>query len=380
MAANSVELGFVEEVANPVRLTSPFFSSKVGGKPAWLARSGLPDSTLLLCKCCEKPLIFLLQIYVPSDSDEDPAFHRAIFVFCCRNGTCYEANSKTCFAAFRCQLPRENEFYVFEPLDDIDEHFSEFQERESKMKGTWSPLCEVCGCSGEKQCGKCHLVRYCSKEHQVIDWKGGHKLVCCKETQGPRGKSSSEQSTHSLFPEYELVTEPEQIVEDKSENKDDVNMREYKKYIKENADVESQTVSDKEWELLAAESKGINNIVEDKKYWEFKKRISNDPDQVLRYQRNGKPLWVSKVNIPEESDVPKCSCGADRTFEFQILPQLLNHLKVDSFQASVDWGTVVVYTCSKNCSAPTSYSEEFVWKQDFSKTGLPADVLAKLKK
>ena len=64
---------------------------------------------------------------------------------------------------------------------------------------------------------------------------------------------------------------------------------------------------------------------------------------------------------------------------FQILSQLLNHLKVDTLEASVDWGTVVVYTCSNDCCPQTVYNEEFVWKQDFSETGLPADILAKLR-
>ena len=177
MAASCVELGFVEEVDNTVRLSSPFFPSKIGGKPAWLARSNLPDSKLLLCQCCEKPLIFLLQVYVPSDN-EDSTFHRTIFVFCCRDGACYKANSNKCFAAFRCQLPRANEFYDPDVTEDQDKHYCKFLERECKMNNKWSPLCEICGCAGNKQCGKCHLARYCSKNHQTIDWKRGHKLAC----------------------------------------------------------------------------------------------------------------------------------------------------------------------------------------------------------
>ena len=90
----------------------------------------------------------------------------------------------------------------------------------------------------------------------------------------------SEKSSFPLFPEYEIVTEPEEIDEDKLDNADEKNMGAYQKFVQENADFESSTVSKKEWELLAAESKKISNIVKDKKYWEFKKRISNDPDQV----------------------------------------------------------------------------------------------------
>ena len=179
MAENCVELGFVEEVGNLCSLTSPFFPSKVGGKPAWLARCSLPDPESLSCKNCEKTLVFLLQVYVPSDDEDSAIFHRTIFVFCCRDGTCYKVINNECLAAFRCQLPRINEFYDSSEIgENPDEHFLKFQEKESEM--TWSPLCDVCGCGGNKRCGRCHLRRYCSKEHQTIDWKRKHNKECCK--------------------------------------------------------------------------------------------------------------------------------------------------------------------------------------------------------
>lgn len=50
----------------------------------------------------------------------------------------------------------------------------------------------------------------------------------------------------------------------------------------------------------------------------------------------------------------------------KIMPQLLNHLKVDSLGESIDWGTLAVYTCADNCGGGNEYLEEFIWKQDFS--------------
>lgn len=42
--------------------------------------------------------------------------------------------------------------------------------------------CAVCGDEGLKLCTGCYEIRYCSKEHQKLDWKE-HKLQCktCKE-------------------------------------------------------------------------------------------------------------------------------------------------------------------------------------------------------
>ncbi len=36
------------------------------------------------------------------------------------------------------------------------------------------------------------------------------------------------------------------------------------------------------------------------------------------------------------------------------MPQLLNHLKVDTTDASIDWGTVAIYTCADSCDQDTN--------------------------
>lgn len=48
------------------------------------------------------------------------------------------------------------------------------------------------------------------------------------------------------------------------------------------------------------------------------------------------------------------------------MPQLLNSLRVDSTGASIDWGTLAVYTCSDSCNHDDKYLPEVIWKQDFS--------------
>lgn len=41
--------------------------------------------------------------------------------------------------------------------------------------------------------------------------------------------------------------------------------------------------------------------------------------QVVRYSRGGSPLWVSSQHIPSDHDIPPCTCGAQRTYEFQVV-------------------------------------------------------------
>lgn len=39
-------------------------------------------------------------------------------------------------------------------------------------------ICAVCGIKAGLKCTGCLAVTYCGKEHQVLDWKKGHKNSC----------------------------------------------------------------------------------------------------------------------------------------------------------------------------------------------------------
>lgn len=103
---------------------------------------------------------------------------------------------------------------------------------------------------------------------------------------------------------------------------------------------------------------------EDSIFQKFKTQIAHEPEQILRYGRGIEPIWISGENIPQEKDIPDCPCGAKRIFEFQVMPQLLNHLKADRLGRSVDWGILAIFTCAESCSLGSGYTQEFVWKQD----------------
>ena len=88
--------------------------------------------------------------------------------------------------------------------------------------------------------------------------------------------------------------------------------------------------------------------------------------------------------------VPACPrCHGERTLEFQIMPQLLNHLALHHADPhALDFGTLLIYTCAQSCpninvtSSTTTntdhgavddeleFAEEFCWRQDFSSDGM----------
>jgi len=99
-------------------------------------------------------------------------------------------------------------------------------------------------------------------------------------------------------------------------------------------------------------------------FLKFQHRLERSPRQVVRYSWGGKPLWIS--DPPEEASnsawPPPCSrCGAPRIFELQLLPTLLCEVRRRCPElvgdSDIEWGTVLVYTCSGDCCSDASCRE-----------------------
>ena len=173
-SANHVDLGFVEK-SESWRLLSHFFPHKVGGKPSWLCLQPLPTVDNLQCGKCGKPCCFLAQLYCPVPGNPGgTCFHRTLFVFICKDPLCCQGGDSTNLVVLRSQLPRKNKFYSSDaPNEETFQPNSTYTRAED-----YHTLCVVCGVAGSKRCAKCHKANYCSKDHQIIDWKAGHKIAC----------------------------------------------------------------------------------------------------------------------------------------------------------------------------------------------------------
>lgn len=137
-----------------------------------------------------------------------------------------------------------------------------------------------------------------------------------------------------------------------------------------------------------------NRICDDAQVRTFQRRMTCCPKQCVRYSRweANAVLWASSerqllndnvhdskqnniVHETKQNNMTRCPpcnlCGAPRKFEFQLMPQLLHFCKLGIDDGSMDWDTLVVYSCSKSCNnrinAKSSYTEEFGWIQTSSK-------------
>ncbi|CAM0138581.1 hypothetical protein VKS41_007202 [Umbelopsis sp. WA50703] len=356
------QLGYAEDPETP--LTANSFPSKSGGAPLWLNPEHPLDQAN--CQVCEKPMNLLVQLYTPEDYPEE-AYHRTVYVFCCKDGACHKKNWKKCFKVVRNQLPRNNPYYS--PSSESDSEDEESKEWQAK-KFEPPHLCAICGLAGPKTCGKCHQEFYCSREHQLVDWTlAGHKQSCCQTVAAAQAEEIKAKRNKILFIEKEIVSEPEGLGADGEEE------QAQKEFSNEHNGTAATTTA-----LVPAGDEIYENteVDVDQAFLKFQLKVQLYPEQVLRYTRteygseDAEPLWVSDKGKPDAADIPACSaCGAERTFEFQILSTLLNYLGVSHIATdSLDWGSLYVYTCKDNCPTQSKYLEEVLWKQDFSEEGV----------
>lgn len=190
----------------------------------------------------------------------------------------------------------------------------------------WAKTCHMCGILAPNHCGKCKVVNYCCRVHQVYDWKNGHKDVCGKETRSSNG---------FLFPEYEIVIENDDAVKENAQEHNLKNEQEIEKY---NAMIQDGKAGTFQHEDVNDDLLQMANDEKDETFAKFRMKMDNYPDQILRYlfieelncincnynlylfdryDRGGQILYISSHS--EITDIPKCpECNGDRQFEFQV--------------------------------------------------------------
>lgn len=316
-------LGFAEPALGPLDLLRHTFPSKIGGRPAWLDPFHLPAMDGLRCPNDGCMMRFLLQVYAPVD-DNPGAFHRTLFVFVSPHSEGLHS-SPPGIQVLRCQLPRSNEFYEYNP-SDINVH---------------------------------HVPRQMNQS--VVDpWAvGEHEQAVVQQDSKPAPCNVE------LFPEYEIVIEDEPIdcrvssIEELEEEN-----------LKKLASVSHEPFTEEELPSELVDQIENSMPLSQRHFAAFAARIAAAPSQILRYcfEEGASPLCPSADGVPSPDSIPPCPhCQGPRRFEFQIMPQILNILGVDpSDDHSLDWGTIAIYSCAASCNTSShgiSYCKEYAWVQ-----------------
>mmetsp|Transcript_11343 Transcript_11343/g.24506 ORF Transcript_11343/g.24506 Transcript_11343/m.24506 type:complete len:562 (+) Transcript_11343:239-1924(+) len=401
-------LGFAVPAPNPSALWRNQFPSKMGGEPAWLDPVHLPLACQLTCQATRRPMRFVLQLYAAS-SDEPHAFHRSLYLFISPSGS--RVASAGGARAFRCQLPRDNAYYPYEPpmagekprALTTDEtqivqrrcafwarsvtrgHDSSGGEREGACVDTVETAPDamtVAATSVVTESAAVETTGAKTAELAGACTGSGNGTEAAASTAEAEKRESTEYP--QSYPEYELIVEPEpEEADGEGEREVERLMSELKqrgalptigtgnaadsvKGLLADATPDSVTKSvtksaDGEEAVAAADMLGA--VKEDpnlSEFTAFSQRLARAPRQCLRYAEatdadcalgeSQQPLWASRRGRAP-CPVPACElCGGPRRFEFQVMPQALHYMKVDSEKDdSPDWATIAVYTCAASC-------------------------------
>eukprot|EP00938_MAST-03A_sp_MAST-3A-sp1_P007344 g7344.t1 len=373
--------------------------SFLGGRPMWFGScTNFKEETLnrtLTCSKCVRPLMFLCQIYAPTDD-----LVRHLLIYGCNNGKC--GNVSGSFRVLRIQNT-----YVEENQNDVEESSKEL---ESNSTSTPSWTVEgaddwtVDGADDWNVDGADEWGNNGDEDSSASISTDKKKPLVATPTEKVEDSSASI-STDKKKPLVAPSIEKEKINTDKPAPpiplpKSFMNTKTFplceletiqEPYESAESDGEKKlTVSAaaaamEALKLDVAESvasgETYESVPEDKRlFLKFRQRVSRYPSQCFRYAYGGEPLWDNFITDREK--VPNCKgCGSKRVFEAQLTPQVLHCLRVDDFADSetnssssdgisknktskclslrgMDWGGIYIYACPHSCNESC---EEYVY-------------------
>ncbi|XP_064015972.1 programmed cell death protein 2-like [Pogoniulus pusillus] len=343
-------------------------TNKLGGSADWVpsVRPGWPR-----CGLCGAALAHLLQVYCPLEGSPS---HRVANVFACAG--------KGCWGAPRSWKVLRSHY--LQTQEEERRNCSIKQKQASNFAAKdWCDEADDWGvCDGAQSPASASLQLLGLNE--VVSSSLSRELECASQfqrlclsgaTDGPHSLSTppadsqaavmAAQSSAPLFqPFYISVVDEEDYTGLLDTDHADKLLKEYQQ--REGVDLE-QLVS----ESFAGEGDGEKYEKSEVKgrdhtFHKFMKRVSVCPEQILRYSRGGQPLFITCPPANIDRGIPACSsCGGSRVFEFQLMPALVSMLQSDS-DLSVEFGTVLVYTCERSCWPANCHTplEEFVFVQE----------------
>ncbi|KAL5354050.1 hypothetical protein ACLOAV_000135 [Pseudogymnoascus australis] len=377
----NVLLGYASKEASE----SDDVNSYIGGRPAWLDPATPPSAALARCKICKDMMVLLLQLNgdLPKDF---PGHERRLYVLSCRRKTCRrKEGSIRVLRSLRCSA---------------EAAAKEIQKEEAKPTPKPTPQ------------GQGKVVSNTMFGDSLFGSKptggafGGNPF-----SSGPAGAAANPFSTaapaSNPFSTSELGAKPPQ--------KPDTDLPQtFASALSLNAPAPSPPppaepwpvdselpapyplfyLADADYETLdkdepepiqkhqmmemevegpaggagGKEDKDVYESSIDTTFQKFADRLSQNPEQVIRYEFKGSPLLYTKgdavgkllgggsgnnAKVTVKGGIPRCTnCGAGRVFEVQLTPHAITELESEEVSLEgMEWGTVVVGVCERDCQA-----------------------------
>ncbi|XP_018331420.1 programmed cell death protein 2-like [Agrilus planipennis] len=415
---NSVLLGYDDEIITDKHASVVnYMTNKIGGKPDYPPSVHLENP---VCPLCQLPRLLILQIYAPLDNS---TYHRTLYLFACINPNCW--NHSESWDCVRVQTtdqlgetshePQSNfkctSFNVtdwFHDADDWGDANSNGNEENGNFVGNFEKISDEDdeSCSTEESLRAAFgnmIVDDRNANIEVVSGAQGavaetyHSSPISAEIEGDEGEivtidtpTIPQRDLHSLLQEVPPLPQEIQRHTDKlinlqfvphfvsvweeqisSSNISDHHVRELlTEYQQKNQDEfketsknsNNQKINDNQGDTVSEKYEKSLPAHGDRMFHHFITRIQMNPGQILRYGRDvEEPLLVYPLmEVPKNCE----NCGGKRIFEFQILPTLIQKLRLPTDPkncARLEFGTVLIFTCQKSCwTTGTTYVREEV--------------------
>lgn len=314
---NHILIGVLDEKISAT-LTVPFHINRVGGKTDSIELNLAGNTTCQLCNICQT---LVAQIYCPLDNSPH---HRLLCIFSCVRSSCWSKKEGWSILRVLVRDKKNTE-----------------QKKKIKFEETWGDD-DDWGDDIDLSCNS--DVKNIAAGTNVVS-ENFNQLTISSDQE----KSSSNQIKNVNFvqPPVEFILpsyyinvfdetdceKPLQLSDKDAKNNVQLpdDSKQYVDFVGDECKLKPETYERTEHE--------------DETFYKFWKIIQKCPEQIIRYWHGGNPLFARK----HEGKIPHClECGAPRVYEMQLMPALLPCLSTQQF--SIEFSTVLIYTCSKDCS------------------------------
>ncbi|XP_067292437.1 programmed cell death protein 2-like [Pseudorasbora parva] len=341
----TVLIGICDGAIDKKKNTS-YCTNKIGDKPDLLPIICLQHP---ICSLCQRGLSHIVQVYCPLAASP---YHRTINVFACTNPQCFGKPESWIVLRSQC-------------LDEDIKGRNESTSEPAMSRTDWCDEADDWGMADEEQVNVAESGIQVPNDsvHEGTDVSSklqGLSIDCVEDQQ-----SALQPTDVPIFQSF-YISVMEETDLDGFHDTDHENelLREYE----EREGVIVEDIQSCESGKAKEEYEKATVKHGDEVFTGFMKKISLCPEQVLRYSWAGSPLFIIKPPSNVIEMVPFCGhCGSPRVFEFQLMPALVSLLgsAVTNSDISLEFGTVLVYTCRNSCwkSGSTVPVEEFIFVQ-----------------